>query len=538
MASATWDNTSVAGGYLAAEDSSSWRATDGFLSRLGRTSPRLWRKLPPFARAAICVTIAGGGAFAIATSAGASMPIVGGVLALLASGTLAGWSLGLDARGALEREIDDRRHELWHALSELEVAQAETVRRLSMAVEFRDEDTGAHIERIGRLSARLANHIGLEGAFCARLSHAAPLHDVGKVAIPDAILLKPGPLTPAERAIVETHAEEGHRLLSRSSSSILDLAASIALAHHEKWDGSGYPRGLAREEIPVEGRIVAVTDVFDALTSDRVYRKAFATDKAIAMMKEQRGLHFDPVVLDAFMALIGASEPVTVTVAAPVHAARPLRDAFTKALEHGDAELAEEAISRAIEEGLQPATLHGEVIAPAMRTFDSLRENHEIDVAVERRATSITRRILATVYRSMINGSEPSRERVLLAGVEGDWHTIGLQMAHDQLAAGGFRATLVSDLSPERLADTIENQSPDLFLLGGTASTIAPAMQLLLNDVRKRYPELPVLIGGAAAGRVREGRRGVATLEQLERCVPVVEEVLAGSRNGHERTRV
>ncbi len=466
------------------------------------------------------------------------MPIVAGVLALLASGALAGWSLGLDARGALEREIDDRRHELWHALTELEVAQAETVRRLSMAVEFRDEDTGAHIERIGRLSARLADHIGVDVAFCARLSHAAPLHDVGKVAIPDSILLKPGPLTPAERAIVETHAEEGHRLLSRSSSSILDLAASIALSHHEKWDGSGYPRGLAREEIPIEGRIVAVTDVFDALTSDRVYRKAFATDKAIAMMKEQRALHFDPVMLDAFMELIGASDASTATVARPANAAAPRRAAFTEALEHGDAEMAEQTISHAIEEGLDPATLHGALIAPAMRTLDSMRESDEIDVDAERRATSITRRILATVYRSMINGSEPSRERVLLVGVEGDWHTIGLQMAHDQLVAGGFRATLVSDLSPERLADTIENLSPDLFLLGGTASTIAPAMQRLLHNVRERYPELPVLIGGAAAGGVRNSREGVPTLVQIEQCVPAVEELLASRRNGREPARV
>src|SRR6202035_2087953 len=112
-------------------------------------------------------------------------------------------------------------HELRRALSELEIAQTETVRRLSMAVEFRDEDTGAHIERIGRLSTLLAEQIGMEPEFCERLSHAAPLHDVGKVAIPDAILLKPGPLTAEERTIVETHAEEGHRLLRGSSSSIL-----------------------------------------------------------------------------------------------------------------------------------------------------------------------------------------------------------------------------------------------------------------------------------------------------------------------------
>ena len=220
-----------------------------------------------------------------------------------------GWRFGESRRTALEQEIDGRSNELKRALSELEIAQAETVRRLSMAVEFRDEDTGAHIERIGRFSTLLAEQIGMDQDFCERLSHAAPLHDVGKVAIPDAILLKPGPLTPEERAIVETHAEEGHRLVRGSSSSILDLAATIALSHQEKWDGSGYPRGLAGEAIPIEGRIVAVADVFDALTSDRVYRKAFSVEEAVQMMREQRGRHFDPVLLDAFMEVLGRSGP-------------------------------------------------------------------------------------------------------------------------------------------------------------------------------------------------------------------------------------
>ena len=136
--------------------------------------------------------------------------------ALLALAALAiGWGFGERGMASLEDEVETRTSEFKRALSELEIAQAETVRRLSMAVEFRDEDTGAHIERIGRFSALLAEHIGMDPEFCERMRHAAPLHDVGKVAIPDAILLKPGPLTPEERAIVETHAEEGHRLLSR-----------------------------------------------------------------------------------------------------------------------------------------------------------------------------------------------------------------------------------------------------------------------------------------------------------------------------------
>ena len=240
--------------------------------------------------AGLCVAAA----FAAAVVIGASPAAAICAAVLVGAATVLGWRLGEDTRAALKREIDGRSGELEHALAELENAQAETVRRLAMAVEFRDEDTGAHIERIGRLSGLLAEQIGMDEEFCARLRYAAPLHDVGKVAIPDAILLKPGPLTPEERAIVETHAEEGHRLVGGSSSSILDLAATIALSHQEKWDGSGYPRGLAGEEIPLEGRIVAVADVFDALTSDRVYRKAFSVKEAVRMMRAERGRHFDP----------------------------------------------------------------------------------------------------------------------------------------------------------------------------------------------------------------------------------------------------
>ena len=188
-----------------------------------------------------------------ALAVGGVVATVFGVLVLALVAAAAGWVLGDDRRRALQSEVDERNDDLRRALSELEIAQAETVRRLSMAVEFRDEDTGAHIERIGRFSTLLAEAIGMSVEFCRRMSHAAPLHDVGKVAIPDAILLKPGSLTAEERAIVETHAEEGHRLLRGSSSSILDMGATIALSHHERWDGGGYPRGLARRGDPDRG---------------------------------------------------------------------------------------------------------------------------------------------------------------------------------------------------------------------------------------------------------------------------------------------
>jgi len=341
-----------------------------------------------------------------ALAAGSLVLVAICVVVLACAAAAMGWRIGERRRQALEQEIDSRSRELQRAPSELEIAQAETVRRLSMAVEFRDEDTGAHIERIGRFSTLLAEQVGMEPDFCATLSHAAPLHDVGKVAIPDAILLKPGKLTAQERAIVETHAEEGHRLLRGSSSSILDLAATIALSHHEKWNGSGYPRGVVGEAIPIEGRIVAVADVFDALTSDRVYRKAFTVEEAVDIMLEQRGRHFDPVLLDAFMEVLGRSGPDAREQmrADPGALVKNALETFATALQRGDAEIAEGAIAQAIEDGVPAAMVHDEVIEPALRRVIELGERGEIDASSERLAMAIARRVLATLRRYMLGG--------------------------------------------------------------------------------------------------------------------------------------
>jgi hypothetical protein len=359
------------------------------------------------------VGLAAGVTVALAAGVGAALAagpaLVAACVVVLAGAVGAlGWLAGDARRSALEQEIDNRSGELRKAFSELEIAQAETVRRLSMAVEFRDEDTGAHIERIGRFSTLLAEQIGMEPDFCERMGHAAPLHDVGKVAIPDAILLKPDVLSNEERAIVETHAEEGHRLLKGSSSAILDMAATIALSHHEKWDGSGYPRGVVGESIPIEGRIVAVADVFDALTSDRVYRRAFTVEEAVEMMREQRGKHFDPVLLDAFLEVLGTSGPDAreQVRADPLAVAESALETFVTALERGDAELAEGAIAQAIEDGVSAVTLHGEVIEPVLRRVAEWREQGEIDDAAERRAMVIVRRVLATLSRYMLGRNE------------------------------------------------------------------------------------------------------------------------------------
>lgn len=360
------------------------------------------RQRPPRFRAPLTLLLAVAAIVALIVG-GRALTVLGAlVLALLAG--VWGWLLGEDRRKALRVEIDERNDDLRRALSELEIAQAETVRRLSMAVEFRDEDTGAHIERIGRFSTLLAEAIGMNPDFCRRIGYAAPLHDVGKVAIPDAILLKPGQLTPEERAIVETHAEEGHRLLRGSSSSILDMGATIALAHHERWDGGGYPRGLTAENIPIEGRIVAIADVFDALTSHRVYRKAFSVEKAVEMMLDQADRHFDPVLLHKFMEVLDSSgvDARTRSRSDPSSLLAAALEIYTDAMRLGDAELAEEAIAQAIEDGIDPATLKGEVVEPAMREIERLRETGEIDLDTEHRADAITRRVTATMNRYML----------------------------------------------------------------------------------------------------------------------------------------
>jgi putative two-component system response regulator len=203
---------------------------------------------------------------------------------------------------ALEVRVRQRTNELEDVVAELHAAQSEIVGRLSRAVEFRDGDTGAHIGRISYFAARIARRAGLDAKQCDLIERASPLHDVGKVAIPDSILLKPGRLTPAERAVIETHTEIGHRLLSASDFPVLQLAAVIALTHHERYDGTGYPHGLAGEDIPLEGRIVAIADVFDALTSDRVYRRAMTVEQAIAILRDGQGTHFDRALLDYFLA--------------------------------------------------------------------------------------------------------------------------------------------------------------------------------------------------------------------------------------------
>ena len=192
---------------------------------------------------------------------------------------------------------------------ELEDARSKTLQRLALAAEYHDDDTFQHTERVGRTSAQIAARLGLEAEQIGFLRKAAPLHDVGKIGIPDRMLLKPGKLTAEEYEVVKTHAKLGAQLLQGSGSPVLQMATVIAESHHERWDGAGYPNGLSGEEIPLVGRIVAVADVFDALIQLRPYKPAWPVERAIAEMQRAAGSQFDPRVVAAFLAVQSDAEP-------------------------------------------------------------------------------------------------------------------------------------------------------------------------------------------------------------------------------------
>jgi putative two-component system response regulator len=209
-------------------------------------------------------------------------------------------------RDHLEESVKLRSADLWGAVVKLEhsendvrASRTETIERLAIAAEFRDEETGFHVARMSRYSEILAKRCAPD-ELCRHIREASSLHDVGKIGIPDGVLLKPEPLTDDERMIIEEHPLIGHRILSGSESPLLKLAAEIALTHHEWIDGTGYPHGLSGDAIPLSGRIAAIADVFDALTSNRVYRRAFPLVEAVEIMKKESGTHFDAELLSAF----------------------------------------------------------------------------------------------------------------------------------------------------------------------------------------------------------------------------------------------
>lgn len=207
--------------------------------------------------------------------------------------------------GAAVRKLNDRAahlaSEVAAATRKLGEREEEIILRLALAVEYRDNDTGEHALRVARYSRLIAEQLGLPARLCRDIYLAAPLHDVGKVAIPDNILLKPGKLTDDEMAVIRTHARIGEKILADSSCELIQLGAQIAAGHHERWDGGGYPNGLRAQEIPVAARVVAVADVFDALTTRRPYKEPMPLELARGYLVENQGRQFDPACVEAFL---------------------------------------------------------------------------------------------------------------------------------------------------------------------------------------------------------------------------------------------
>jgi HD-GYP domain-containing protein (c-di-GMP phosphodiesterase class II) len=197
-----------------------------------------------------------------------------------------------------------------HARQRLDQSRSEVIERLVRAAEYRDDDTGHHVVRMAMYCEALARHLGLSKEDCTMLRAAAPMHDVGKIGIPDEVLHKRGRLTPEEFKVVKTHTTMGADLLAGSEYELIQLAEVIALTHHERWDGTGYPRGLRGEEIPLVGRICAVCDVFDALTSSRPYKDAWPLDRAVSEIESMSGTFFEPRIVEAFLSILPEIEAI------------------------------------------------------------------------------------------------------------------------------------------------------------------------------------------------------------------------------------
>ena len=204
----------------------------------------------------------------------------------------------------LDERVRQRTAELEAAHQQLHESRLQVVRRLGRAAEFRDNETGLHIIRMSKMAALIAKAAGMSDEDCDLLLNAAPMHDIGKIGIPDHILLKPGNFEPDEWEIMKTHAQIGADILSGDDMPLLNMASDIALTHHEHWDGKGYPNGLKGEEIPLVGRITALADVFDALTSVRPYKKAWSVEDSVALVKSESGKQFEPVLVEHFLSIL------------------------------------------------------------------------------------------------------------------------------------------------------------------------------------------------------------------------------------------
>jgi HD-GYP domain-containing protein (c-di-GMP phosphodiesterase class II)/CHASE2 domain-containing sensor protein len=231
----------------------------------------------------------------------------------LSLGTASTISAGYVAERRQRRQVSRRNEELEEAVrertAELRQTQLEVIHRLAHATESRDQETGLHLERISRMCERVGLALGMTASEAETLRNASLLHDVGKIGVPDAVLLQPGDLSADDRELMRRHTAVGGSILADSTSPVMRMAEEIALTHHERWDGSGYPQGLVGEAIPLPGRICAVCDVFDALLSDRPYKAPWPLAEALRELRDERGHHFDPAVVDAFLSIVDDLDP-------------------------------------------------------------------------------------------------------------------------------------------------------------------------------------------------------------------------------------
>lgn len=502
---------------------------------------------------------------------------------------------GIDAVGGISADITGEleaaglRDELVatqrRSIEELKRSSQETVERLTRAIDRRDSSTGAHVTRMAAIAAFLGTEIGLDTGRVELLRAAAPMHDVGKIGTPDQILRKPGPLTPEERSVMETHTLVGHEILADSKSELLRVAATIALTHHERYDGSGYPRGLAGEAIPIEGRLTAVADVFDALLSDRSYRPAMTIEETVAVITEGRGTHFDPRIadvlcdhLDEVIAVRDCPEaagsgsrlrPADVpdrgcrldditgrtegshdgigeihgsdVVSAETFSTGGNRDkrgsdraveaisrSYGDALRAADGAAAERLAFEALHEGISVATLYERVIAPAMWRIGSLWEEGAITVADEHLATALTHRVMAGVFGSNFGHAASRPGRVLLAAVEGQHHALGLRMAADVLELAGYEVIyLGGDVPLDALVATVESRRPDLVGLSSTLSPDKSSIGRSVSQLHVLTPDLPILVGGQGVPDSVLSEDQVIPAPALEEVVVLVQSLLA-----------
>ncbi|HEV7770818.1 MAG TPA: HD domain-containing phosphohydrolase [Solirubrobacterales bacterium] len=456
------------------------------------------------------------------------------------------------------------------AIKDLRASRQETVERLALAIETHDEQTGRHVARMASITAYLGAKLGFDEDQVLLLRAAAPMHDVGKIATPAEILRKPGPLTPEERTVMERHTTFGHQILADSKSELLQMAAAIALTHHESWDGTGYPRGLEGEEIPLEGRVAAVADVFDALLSDRPYRPAMPVTAAVALVREGRGTQFDPRVADAL--LENVEEILAFRVAEPLDERRadgpPGKPAFdhevfgysgfeteessedlgvSQAVESASLrDAAAEQRDRAAEErdlaaqardvvmvngGPKPAK-PSEASRDRSQAADDRRQaardrksaSHELAYEGIDSLTGVMRRRvgLAAVQREM-DRAERTGELLVLAFVD----TVGLKAINDtQGHAAGDR--VLQDLAGcltdgLRSYDTVTRVGGDEFVCTHSGQTIAQA--------EARYEEISHRLAGRPSGaRMRVGLAMRQKGDSLAELVDRADQEMIGSR--------